>query len=364
MAHVDCETLLLPLSGDSPVGAESHFAMTLAPVLRELRREESADQFSDATRPAQLKRADWDEVIRLCEEALAEHAKDLRTACHLTEARTRTHGLRGLAEGLELVARLVDECWDRIAPAEGEDPAESRGVPLANLLDDPDRGLCFPNQIRTLPLIGENEHARSYIEWTRLRSAHPSPATTGETNDLGRLRQRIAPEQFKFCHEAAAAALYWLADLRKSLDERLGDSAPGLLKLETAIRDVHGLLDDELKLLGFATSASDEQTEESSSVISQDKSPAPGVTLGGAPREQLYTLLDETAEKLRAMEPHSPIPYLIKRAVRLGRLPFPSLMRQVIREPGTLTELNREFGIAPPEETSDETVPDGTPALA
>ena len=51
------------------------------------------------------------------------------------------------------------------------------------------------------------------------------------------------------------------------------------------------------------------------------------------------------------MEPHSPIPYLIKRAVSLGRLPFPSLMRQVIREPVVLTELNREFGIAEPDKS-------------
>ncbi|TWT36533.1 hypothetical protein KOR34_14390 [Posidoniimonas corsicana] len=335
MASVTCESLLSPLEGDSPTGDESHFAMTLAPMLRELRREESADAFDDATRPTQLKRADWKGIVSECEQALAGHAKDLRTACHLAEARAHTDGLGGLREGLELIARLADECWDRVAPAAGDDPAETRGTPLRNLLDDPHRGLCFPNQVRTLPLIGHGDDSRSYVDWTRLRG---EPAA--ESDELAGLRTRITPECFKQNHDDASGALYWLDSLRGTLDERLEADAPGLANLRAALADLQGLLADELARLGFPSAGTEEPLS-----AEHEAPPAPS-TLGSSGREQLYCLLDDTADRLRAMEPHSPIPYLIKRAVRLGRLPFPSLMQHVIREQSTLTELNREFGIA------------------
>ncbi|TWT75599.1 hypothetical protein Pla123a_31090 [Posidoniimonas polymericola] len=334
MPSATCEALLLPLPGDSPTGDEAHFAMTLSPLLRELRREEQADHFDDATRPKQLKRAEWAKVVEQCESALTEHAKDLRTACHLVEARTRVDGLRGLSEGLELVARMVEECWDRVSPAVGDDPIENRATPLANLLDDAVRGLCFPNQIITLPLIGAGENACSFVDWTKMRG----DSEQGEALSLR--RAKITPEVFKQNHDHAAAALHWLERLRKSLDERLGEDAPGLLKLRNAISDLHGLLADELSRLGFAT---EPNREPDGGHSPEELKPT---TLGPAARDQLYTLLDNTAEQLRAMEPHSPIPYLIKRAVRLGRLPFPSLMQHVIREQTTLAELNREFGIA------------------
>lgn len=341
MPQVDCETLLLPLPGDSPVGDESYFAMTLAPALRELRREESADEFDDATRPAQLKKADWVEIARLCEESLCNQAKDLRTACHLIEAKTRLEGLAGLRDGLETLARLVDECWDRILPELGDDPVETRGVPLGNLLDDPDRGVCFPNLIKTFPLIGVDENARSFTAWTRLRAG----GDVDTTAELNHLREQTPPEGFKQDHTDATAALYWLDSLRSSLDNQLGEAAPGLLKLRAAITDLIGLLEEELTRLGFTTDGSAVAIKADDN---QESLPSP-TKLGVPERDELYTLLDETAERLRRMEPHSPIPYMIKRAVRLGRLPFPSLMQQVIREPSALSELNREFGIAEPE---------------
>jgi hypothetical protein len=48
---------------------------------------------------------------------------------------------------------------------------------------------------------------------------------------------------------------------------------------------------------------------------------------------------------LQQIEPHSPIPYLVKRAVELGALPFPRLIQQLIRDGNVLTELKREMGI-------------------
>jgi len=57
---------------------------------------------------------------------------------------------------------------------------------------------------------------------------------------------------------------------------------------------------------------------------------------------------------LERMEPHSPVPYLIRRAVALGALPFPEMMKALMREEfqQALNEMNRELGIKPPESSS------------
>ena len=71
-----------------------------------------------------------------------------------------------------------------------------------------------------------------------------------------------------------------------------------------------------------------------------------------ATRDEVYRRLADLADTLERLEPHSPIPYLIKRAVELGAMPFPLLIRALIREQGVLSELNRELGIKEEAEAS------------
>jgi type VI secretion system protein ImpA len=81
---------------------------------------------------------------------------------------------------------------------------------------------------------------------------------------------------------------------------------------------------------------------------------APPRAVPAANREAIYAQLKQSAAVLRQLEPHSPIPYLIERAVELGKKPFPELIRALIREPNVLAELNREFGIEEAPATAPE----------
>ena len=65
-------------------------------------------------------------------------------------------------------------------------------------------------------------------------------------------------------------------------------------------------------------------------------------------REDIYHALAEAADALERLEPHSPVPFLVRRAVELGALPFPLLMAALIRDSGVLSEMNRELGIKEP----------------
>ena len=69
----------------------------------------------------------------------------------------------------------------------------------------------------------------------------------------------------------------------------------------------------------------------------------PATTAGT--REGLYRQLGEIAAALRRIEPHSPIPFLLERCVKLGGMPFPELMRAMIRENAAVDEVDRLLGI-------------------
>jgi len=65
---------------------------------------------------------------------------------------------------------------------------------------------------------------------------------------------------------------------------------------------------------------------------------SPGVG-GIRSRAEAYQRLAEAAEYLMRTEPHSPAPYLVKRAIAWGNMTLDQLLPELIRNDGTLTEV-------------------------
>jgi predicted component of type VI protein secretion system len=58
-------------------------------------------------------------------------------------------------------------------------------------------------------------------------------------------------------------------------------------------------------------------------------------------RDEAYRRLAEAADYLCRMEPHSPAPYLVKRAIQWGSLSLPELLPELVRNQSELAELFR-----------------------
>ncbi|QDU58363.1 type VI secretion system protein TssA [Aeoliella mucimassa] len=327
-----------PAAADTCAVDESYYAHRFAPTFRELRREEHPLDFDDVTRPEVLKTADWKAIYELCHQSLAGPTKDLRIACHLVEAGLRVDGLCGFCDALAQLNEVVDTSWESLIPIAQDDSHETRATPVENLLDDPDRGVCLPNTLRSYPLFGLSPRV-SYNKLVQLtRSTDPN-----DQDRLSHFRSNVPPEHYREIVNVLEECDDHLNRLSKSLQLHMGDEAPALLNLRAALTDIRNLVAAEMALLGVYSASSTTNTPD---LPSDTQTPAASTDLLHLDREGLYYLLDQAADRLRGMEPHSPIPYLVKRAVRLGRLPFPALMKHVIREESILTELNREFGIA------------------
>src|SRR5438128_2669895 len=110
---------------------------------------------------------------------------------------------------------------------------------------------------------------------------------------------------------------------------KMGPLAPGLIDLRGAVEDCRKLIKQILGQKG-------EEGGEVGGNSSMEAAPSSSGAAKAGSREQAYRQLAQAAAVLRQLEPHSPIPYLIQRAVELGAMPFPQLMRALIREQNVL----------------------------
>ncbi len=159
-----------------------------------------------------------------------------------------------------------------------------------------------------------------------------------------------------------------LEGLCEALEAVLADESPNLRALfsvldhwERALRQVGHELTPRLASSPVdSRSAMDPQpdhgTSDATSEDSErglDPSAPPDLPAGGQPltlsawhsRDEAYRTLEALARYLMTIEPHSPTPYLVRRAVNWGRLPLPELMAEIMQEEGDLNRMVQLLGL-------------------
>src|SRR5262249_43624171 len=232
--------------------------------------------------------------------------------------------------------------WDRLYPAiEAEDDMELRAGPF-NWLDDPDRGSRFPSTLRSVPLLdGEEGEHYSWVDW-KMSQDGKGKVTRGQFDKAIHV---TAVEKCQANLEDLNAASQESQGLVQSLNQKMAGASPGLTGLRQALEECRILVQQINKIRAPAGG-----DEEGGAGANGAGGGGGGRRVGS--REEAYRQLAQAAAVLQQLEPHSPIPYLIQRAVALGALPFPQMIKALIREPNVLAELARELGIkeeeAPP----------------
>jgi type VI secretion system protein ImpA len=336
----DIDALLAPVPGAKPAGDATAYSFKLREQLATLRQEERADDFDDATRPEKLKRADFSAIVRISSEALTKQSKDLRIVCHLIEALVKTCGFAGLRDGLCLLKRMLDECWDRLEPGIDDGDLDARSSPLVNMLDDPDRGFCFPNTVRMTPVFA----GQSVPSWQKvLTKKNPDDEKT-----IALVTAKATAAALATPKSDVDGCLTEFDALIEVMDARLKECSPSLSNLRKSLEDAQRMLDSLMPRSAAAKEAVTTATPAATNNAPASTTASSETNFGQVviAREEVYGQLTRAAELLGQLEPHSPIPYLVRRAVELGKLPFPQLMQQMIREERILTDLQREFGLS------------------
>ncbi len=333
---LDFAALLQPIPGEDPAGSSLPF--TVRQKLEEGRKEGVVDENDPTATP---KRAEWKDVTRVAQEALTGTSKDLLLAARLTEALVRQHGFAGLRDGLHLMRELVAQAWDRLYPPIEDGDLEIRASPF-NWLDDPDRGARFPNTVRQIPLVFGEGGAYGWLDWRRMMDGKGG-ISRGE---FEKAVETTPADRCQTIAEDASQSLEELTLLVEDLNKKMGPLGPGMTSLRQALQEALGL---EKQILDRKVASTPSAAEAAGPAADgAAAAPAAGLRAPGGPqhsRADAYRLLAQAAAVLQQLEPHSPIPYLVQRAVQLGSLPFPQLIKELVRDANILRELNRELGI-------------------
>lgn len=360
------ENLLQPIAGDNPSGEDLKWDSVYEEI-KTARKQGNRDLLDDG---AEETPPNWSLIIDLASDAIASRSKDLMLGAWLTEALISDGGFAGCRDGFKLLNELLERFWDTVYPLVPEDgDLEMRLAPLV-WCATADRGGKLPILLRESPLIPSSGGAGPFT-WNYWESCfQPKPKSESESDDAYNTRKQLLEDRARAYQDAMRVASRdtiqsLLDDLEAALAEvdRFGDIlqrrfdrlAPGVSPLRKALDDSIDIAKRALKDKGGAgTEAGDETSvataaEGGSPVISGGGSGG-GVALGAIrSRQDAFNRLEEIANFLRQVEPHSPVSYLVQRAVNWGRMPFEDLLKELLQDTTVRAQVGDLLGIKPPE---------------
>ena len=280
--------------------------------------------------------------------------------------------MAGFAAGARLLLALVERYWDTVHPVIDEGDAESRVAPFIWMNE------TMPLTLRLhVPLMRIDDLKPPMLnlaDWEQITSAGAARERENEGAGSGR------PSRDELIAMADTRNLFALQDtvsrlkeaqeawdaLSRVLDERLAMEAPSLGKVAETLRKLEraavALLDGRDPRARERPPVLQEvfQPEEAAAEpekgypMSDGNTPMTADVPASLPsgpissRQEAYRMLEVAAAYLERTEPHSPTPYLVKRAVTWGQMSLADLMQEILREEGDLTRYFSLLGMNVP----------------
>jgi len=349
-ATVEVEALLSPIEGDDPCGGMSRFD----PIFDEIKKARSEEN-RDAIEGGAVQ-ADWRLVIARTGEALQSRAKDLMLAAYLTEALSEAEGFAGFRDGLRVVTGLLERFWDGVYPRIEEEDLDRRLAPLM-WMTEAERGSRLPNRLRELPIIPPLDGGRG-LSLAFSKSIYAQPKGENESDSTYEQRRAESEKRAKMFQDAVAAApvtvfgtlrgdlddcLVEVTRFKQVLDNRFAANSPSVSSLREALEDCNALANKIFKDKGGVPDDGKSATTEGGDQLGA-QSVERTITGPIKSRDDALRRLSEVSAFFRQTEPHSPIPYLIERAVFWGGLSLEQLLQELIKDSGTRDQVGELLG--------------------
>lgn len=303
--EIDIEALLAPITGDNPSGEDLRYSQVYDDIKEARRYDEVIDQGEWKT---DIKKADWDQVVKIAVDALRNKTKDLQIAVWLAEALIIKEGFEGTSASLNIINGLIREFWDSLYPQMEEDDLEYRIAPL-ELMNEKLTGriqqIPVTDPLRTL--------GYSWLKWQESRQVgYDADSRDKDANE--RRQQALAegkitadefdsavamssPGFYKTVSETVAACLEEFRVLDGLVDEKFGREAPRLFEFDQALQGVNDLVQKICKDKGLFVTAEPEATAEKTpagqpegELPQETPAGATGLTLAPSPGTVTVTL--------------------------------------------------------------------------
>ncbi|MFJ2537516.1 MULTISPECIES: type VI secretion system protein TssA [unclassified Pseudomonas] len=332
------DQLLAPISAEAPCGVDLRYEREFD-QLRDLRREDDAS-LPTGVWQSTLKRANWPQVEKLTTTLLLERSKDLMLSAWLGEAWLHQQALDGLPGSLALIAGLCERFPDQLHPQAEDGDQSWRVIPLEWLVRRYSEVL-----LTRVPLFGSrNSDFEAYTleVWRRLQvqqvqandSKNAKTSAQTASNEQKKLNDQIRVTPLAFWLRTQGNLLLSLQHLQRLdtwSEAYLGDQGPGLRPLQDIIEALLKLVQEFIAMHPQQPASSAPMPDVPAAVApSTEETPVAQVFSEPASREEAYRQLLLIAEYLARTEPHSPVPYLIRRGVEWGNKPLSELLGELI----------------------------------
>jgi type VI secretion system protein ImpA len=340
---MELNELLAPSLVEPPCGQDLSYSASFM-ALEGAVRGKPEQQFGSTVIAAEP--PDWREVER-CAVALLMQTKDLRVACLLCRAWLNLQGLVGLARGLELLSGLLDRHWDTLHPL----PEDGDHFMRLNALASLDEVTGTLQELRHTELLRASWGPLTVRDAECALKGLPTPGSDRPA-PLASLRQAMV-QALQHGQEAASAlapAHAKLTHILLTCEHHLpGSQQLGLQNLDTLLRLLLSLQASELPPSPPTLTPTPTPTPPDA-LPSQTAGQPPTVAVPVAAlrsREDAITQLLAITTFIEQTEPTSPAPLLIRRAVKLMRLGFMDILREL--SPDSLAQAEAITGVrAPP----------------
>jgi type VI secretion system protein ImpA len=359
---IDIDALSRPIDDNEPAGTDLEYS-----GVAELDRfaagtpgtiDPSTQELVGAEEP------NWRKVAEMATELMGK-TKDLRVAAWLTRAELANRGLPGLADGLKLIATLVETFWETLYPMldrdEGNDPIERMNV-LANLSPDPAQSYGSPSAealLRTLrgtTIVESREVGRFTVR------------------DLDYVLGRMSPPAGQTVPAAGLLAAAWKTGDPAANQQKRDAISIGIASIQAIIKlfgDHSGqrpsldLLQQTFRRVGEFYSAQDAEAAAEAAVAAGDDEGGadevggttnpggkPPRSSGLASRADAVRILQQVATFLRKSEPSSPAPMFVERAIKLLQMDFAAIVKELMPDSRDRIEMLGGISLEEPESDS------------
>jgi type VI secretion system protein ImpA len=367
---LDLPALLAPIPGDNPAGA--YFRPSSPEFVKMTEFLPKADKAVAISIEEKSKGGDWPGLLKYTSNFLITKSKDLRFAERLLQASIYEHGFVGLRDSLHLLTGLLTDYWDTVYPLPEDGDMDIRLQPLVHLFGEAEAPVWVRDQTiaDSEAVNSENDNVRLPATLNLYTLTHEVKATELDSEARGyeelkrkhppyftaSLKNVIAKTKPAFYIKRAEDVLEAIEACKKFNDcanERFGKMAPYTGTVREALEAFYSRIatickERNISLQGALavpvaaqpTAAGDDNVQSSAQVAASNGHSGPISTRGEA-----LAKLREIAEFLKRAEPHSPVSYLINRAISWSEMPFEKLLSELVTDPNSRDAINATLGI-------------------
>ncbi|KRG34250.1 MULTISPECIES: type VI secretion system protein TssA [unclassified Psychrobacter] len=369
------DTLIAPIEGSRHgVGEDLIFDPRIDAIVAA--RQEDDPLLAQGNWVTELKVADWDFVKNQCADLLSHTSKDMKLALWYVDALSHTDHLAGISQGLSLLQTLNDEYWlTMYPPLDGEEDSMDIRAGLLSWFVK-----ALSDDIKQLSLSDTKTEKYNYNYYLTARDHDKQRQQNPDSETSNQLTLSDYNHAIKTSSETWQQSLMsnlkkvteqWQA-LTDQLNDLMGMDAPVFAPVtdllvaltqhlrplipeysDTSSVSAQESVADTMDSIGeSAMSDSSGQAASTKNISSTSFNPSNRDHQSN--RQQALKLLGQIQDYFSTNEPHSPVTFLLGRAIDWADMPLDQWLTHIIKNEDQLAILSDMIGIKPKRDSSDD----------